>query len=159
MVTVKFSDSNNARMFHGAMDEQFPLLMIKASPSTLTGSDVTVTIPNGALSNGPVVDVTGNETRRLDVEIGISYDSDAEKALELLSQIASETPQVLPEPEIQTAITAYADSSVNLVLRVWVKTPDYWTAKFFINRRLRQLFSENNIEIPYPQMDVHIKNK
>ncbi len=48
MVTVKFSDSNNARMFHGAMDEQFPLLMIKASPSTLTGSDVTVTIPNGS---------------------------------------------------------------------------------------------------------------
>ena len=125
----------------------------------LTPDNRTVTIPNGALSNGPVVDVTGNETRRLDVEIGISYDSDAEKALELLSQIASETPQVLPEPEIQTAITAYADSSVNLVLRVWVKTPDYWTAKFFINRRLRQLFSENNIEIPYPQMDVHIKNK
>ena len=125
----------------------------------LTPDNRTVTIPDGALSNGPVVDVTGNETRRLDVEIGISYDSDAEKALELLSQIASETPQVLPEPEIQTAITAYADSSVNLVLRVWVKTPDYWTAKFFINRRLRQLFSENNIEIPYPQMDVHIKNK
>ncbi len=125
----------------------------------LTPDNRTVTIPNGTLSNGPVVDVTGNETRRLDVEIGISYDSDAEKALELLSQIASETPQVLPEPEIQTAITAYADSSVNLVLRVWVKTPDYWTAKFFINRRLRQLFSENNIEIPYPQMDVHIKNK
>ncbi len=125
----------------------------------LTPDNRTVTIPNGALSNGPVVDVTGNETRRLDVEIGISYDSDAEKALDLLSQIASETPQVLPEPEIQTAITAYADSSVNLVLRVWVKTPDYWTAKFFINRRLRQLFSENNIEIPYPQMDVHIKNK
>ena len=125
----------------------------------LTPDNRTVTSPNGALSNGPVVDVTGNETRRLDVEIGISYDSDAEKALELLSQIASETPQVLPEPEIQTAITAYADSSVNLVLRVWVKTPDYWTAKFFINRRLRQLLSENNIEIPYPQMDVHIKNK
>ena len=125
----------------------------------LTPDNRTVTIPNGTLSNGPVVDVTGNETRRLDVEIGISYDSDAEKALELLSQIASETPQVLPEPEIQTAITAYADSSVNLVLRVWVKTPDYWTATFFINRRLRQLFSENNIEIPYPQMDVHIKNK
>ena len=62
----------------------------------LTPDNRTVTIPNGTLSNGPVVDVTGNETRRLDVEIGISYDSDAEKALELLSQIASETPQVLP---------------------------------------------------------------
>lgn len=122
-----------------------------------TPDNRTVTIPNATVSNAPIVDVTGNDTRRLDVGIGVSYGADVARARTLLTEIASACAYVLKDPAPQAVITEYADSSVNLSLRVWVKTADYWTAKFEINENIKKIFDQNGIEIPFPQMDVHIK--
>lgn len=122
-----------------------------------TPDNRTVTIPNAVVSNAPIVDVTGNNTRRLDISIGVSYSTDAARACTLLTEIASACSYVLEEPAPKAVITEYADSSVNLSLRVWTKTADFWTAKFEINEKIKCVFDQNGIEIPFPQMDVHIK--
>ncbi len=116
-----------------------------------------VTIPNGVLSNSTVVDVTGNATRRVDFVIGISYNSDVKKALEILMELGTTNPYALKDPEPAVLISEYSDSSVNLCLRIWVNTPDYWGALGDIKDRVKDEFDKNNIEIPFPQMDVHVK--
>lgn len=125
----------------------------------VTPDNKTVTIPNGTISNAPVVDVTGNATRRVDVAVGVSYGSDLDKALELLAGLARDSGYALEDPAPAAVIDSYGDSAVNLVLRFWVNTPDFWNAKFFVQKRVKSIFDENGIEIPFPQMDVHIKDK
>lgn len=116
-----------------------------------------VTIPNGTLSNSTVVDVTANDTRRVDVNIGVSYSTDLNEALNILSKIGTNCTFALSEPSPVSVITGYGDSSINLSLRVWAKTEDYWNAYFEMSEALKIEFDKNNIEIPFPQMDVHIK--
>lgn len=116
-----------------------------------------VTIPNGILSNSTVVDVTGNDTRRVDFNIGISYGSDLKKALEILGELGDTNPYALKEPAPAVIISAYNDSSIDITLRVWAKTSEYWSAMGDINMRVKDEFDKNNIEIPFPQMDVHVK--
>lgn len=116
-----------------------------------------ITIPNGTLSNSTVVDVTGNATRRADFTIGISYSSDVNKALEILKELGDTNEYALKDPEPAALIAGYGDSSINLCLRIWVNTPDYWAALGEINGKVKDKFDQSNIEIPLPQMDVHIK--
>ncbi len=122
-----------------------------------TPDNKVVTIPNGVLSNSTVVDVTANDTRRVDFKIGISYGSDAKKALEILKELGDTNPFALEDPEPAVLVSAYGDSSIELTLRVWAKTSDYWSAMGDINMRVKNEFDKNNIEIPFPQMDVHVK--
>ncbi len=116
-----------------------------------------VTIPNGTLSNSTVVDVTGKDTRRVDINIGVSYSADLKEALGVLSKIGENCSFALADPAPVAIITGYGDSSVNLSLRVWTKTENYWGAFFEMNEAVKKEFDKNNIEIPFPQMDVHIK--
>ena len=121
-----------------------------------TGDNQRLIIPNGAIANATITNITANPTRRVDLVVGISYDDDISKAKELLQKIVSEDELVLKEPAAAIAVSALGESSVDLVVRPWVKTGDYWTVYFNLTEKIKLSFDENNISFPYPQRDVHL---
>lgn len=116
----------------------------------------TVTIPNGSISNAPVVDVTGQATRRLDISVGISYNADIDKALSVLSALAANNKEILQTPAPQAVVDNLGESSIDLILRFWVNTENYWPVRYQMLKDVKQALDENGIEIPFPQLDVHI---
>ncbi len=116
----------------------------------------TVTIPNGSISNAPVVDVTGQATRRLDISVGISYNADIDKALSVLSALAANNKEILQTPALQAVVDNLGESSVDLILRFWVNTENYWPVRYQMLKDVKQALDENGIEIPFPQLDVHV---
>ena len=116
-----------------------------------------VTIPNGSISNAPVTDVTGLPTRRMDIPVGIAYAADIDKALSALLGVAADENNVLKSPIPEAMVDSLGDSSVNLILRVWVTTENYWDVRYRLTKRVKETFDRNGIEIPFPQMDVHIE--
>ena len=122
-----------------------------------TPDNKVVTIPNGTLSNSAVVDVTANDTRRVDVNIGVSYDSNIKETLDILKAIGDSCSVKLEDKETMVAITGYGDSSIDVTLRIWAKTENYWTALFEMNEAVKAEIDSKKLDIPYPQMDVHIK--
>lgn len=113
-------------------------------------------IPNSLVSSNTITNVTANSTRRIDLLVGIGYDDDIKKAKETLESILAETSGVLPEPEPVVAVADLGESSVDLVVRPWVRTDEYWRVRFEITEKIKQRFDEQNISIPYPQRDVHM---
>uniref|UniRef100_UPI00404898D5 mechanosensitive ion channel family protein n=1 Tax=Aliarcobacter sp. TaxID=2321116 RepID=UPI00404898D5 len=118
-----------------------------------------IIIPNGAITSGSITNINANDTRRVDLIVGIGYDDDIKKAKEVLNTIVSSNEKVLLEKGITVAVSELADSSVNFVVRAWVKTPDYWEVKFGLTETIKTTFDEQGISIPYPQQDVHHYNK
>ncbi len=116
-----------------------------------------VTIPNGSISNAPVTDVTGLPTRRMDIPVGIAYAADIDKALSALLGVAADENNVLKSPIPEAMVDSLGDSSVNLILRVWVATENYWDVRYRLTKRVKETFDRNGIEIPFPQMDVHVE--
>lgn len=116
-----------------------------------------VTIPNGSISNAPVTDVTGLPTRRMDIPVGIAYAADIDKALSALLGVAADENNVLKSPIPEAMVDSLGDSSVNLILRVWVATENYWDVRYRLIKRVKETFDRNGIEIPFPQMDVHVE--
>lgn len=116
-----------------------------------------VTIPNGSISNAPVTDVTGLPTRRMDIPVGIAYAADIDKALSALLRVAADENNVLKSPIPEAMVDSLGDSSVNLILRVWVTTENYWDVRYRLTKRVKETFDRNGIEIPFPQMDVHVE--
>ena len=116
-----------------------------------------VTIPNGSISNAPVTDVTGLPTRRMDIPVGIAYAADIDKALSALLALAADDKGVLKSPQSTAVVDSLGDSSVNLILRVWVSTENYWDVRYRLTKGGKETFDRNGIEIPFPQMDVHIE--
>ena len=121
-----------------------------------TADNRSVIVPNSAILSGTIVNYTANETRRVDLVMGIGYDDDLLKAKELLMKIVTEDPRVLPEPAPAVAVLELADSSVNFVVRPWVKTSDYWPVYFGLTEKVKLVFDQEGISIPYPQQDVHL---
>jgi len=113
-------------------------------------------IPNGIVSSGTITNITANDTRRIDMIFGIGYDDDIKAAEQVLTDIAKAEPKVLSDPELTVAVAELADSSVNFVVRPWVKTDDYWDVKFVLTEKIKLAFDEAGISIPYPQQDVHM---
>ncbi len=113
-------------------------------------------IPNSIVASGSITNVNANETRRVDLVAGIGYEDDIRKAKELLEKIVAEEELVLKDPAPKIAVSELADSSVNFVVRPWVKTEDYWTAYFNLTEQIKLQFDEHGISIPYPQQDVHL---
>jgi len=116
----------------------------------------TVTIPNGSISNAPVVDVTGQATRRLEISVGISYNADIDKALSVLSALAANNKEILQTPAPQAVVDNLGESSIDLILRFWVNTENYWPVRYQMLKDVKQALDENGIEIPFPQLDVHV---
>jgi small conductance mechanosensitive channel len=120
-----------------------------------TADNRVVIVPNAAILSGTIVNATANDTRRVDLVMGIGYDDDLLKAKALLMQILKDDPRVLAEPAPQVEVLELADSSVNFVVRPWVKTTDYWPVYFGVTEKVKLLFDQEGISIPYPQRDVH----
>lgn len=115
-----------------------------------------VVIPNGTLANSTIINVTAREHRKLEIKVGISYDSDIKKAKEILEYLLQEDPDTRADEEMVVFVDALADSSVVIGLRVWVATDSYWPAKWRLNQRIKEEFDAQGIKIPYNQMDVHV---
>ncbi len=115
-----------------------------------------VIVPNATITSNVITNVTANDTRRVDLVIGIGYDDDIKKAKDVLTRIVAENDLILDEPKTNIAVSELADSSVNFVVRPWVKTADYWTAYFELTEKIKLTFDQEGISIPYPQQDVHL---
>jgi len=117
-----------------------------------------VIIPNGILSNGPIKNVFAEPTRRVDMTFGISYDDDVRVAKEILRELVLEDTRLLEEESgHEIYVSEHADSSVNLLVRVWCNSADYWPVYFAMHENVKIAFDEKGITIPYPQRDVHMK--
>ncbi len=115
-------------------------------------------IPNGVLANGVITNVSMKDTRRVDFTFSISYQSSIDKASESIRKVLSEQKNIFRTPEPLIAVGELAESSINLRVRVWVKKQDYWNVFFFLNDAIFRQLVEDGIQIPYPQLDVHLDN-
>ncbi|MBU8849588.1 MAG: mechanosensitive ion channel [Desulfobacterales bacterium] len=118
-----------------------------------------VIVPNSSITSNVITNVTANDTRRVDLVIGIGYDDDIKKAKDILNIILQEEDRVLDTPAANIAVSELADSSVNFVVRPWVKTDDYWGTYFDLTEKIKLAFDKEGISIPYPQQDVHMFNQ
>jgi small conductance mechanosensitive channel len=120
-----------------------------------TPDNVRVLVPNGKIFGDTIKNFTAEETRRIDIVMGIGYGSDIERAIAIMQRIMTEDERVLKAPEPQIAVAELGDSSVNLVVRPWSRKEDYWSLKFDLTRRFKESFDREGIEIPFPQRVVH----
>ncbi|MGN1147011.1 MAG: mechanosensitive ion channel family protein [Lachnospiraceae bacterium] len=114
-----------------------------------------IVLPNGTLANSSMTNVTEASTRRLDIPVGISYDSDIKKAKDVLTDMLKADSATLKEQEMRVFVDALSDSSINLVIRCWVKQEDYWEAKWRLTENTKYALDAAGILIPFPQLDVH----
>ena len=117
-----------------------------------------VYIPNGPLSSGTIVNYSVKDTRRVDFTFSIGYSDDFEKAKGIVMDILTSHELTLKDPEPMVRVTAHGASSIDLVARVWVKSGDYWTVNFDVLEAVKTAFDKEGIEIPFNQLDVHVKN-
>ena len=122
-----------------------------------TGDNKVVYIPNGALSSGCIVNYSEKSTRRVDFTFSIGYGDDFEKAKKIITDICSAHELVLKDQPIFVRVAAHGASSIDLVTRVWVNSGDYWTVNFDILEAVKTAFDKEGIEIPFNQLDVHVK--
>jgi small conductance mechanosensitive channel len=120
-----------------------------------TPDNVKVIAPNGAVFGSTIKNFSGYDTRRVDLVIGIGYDSPINKAKEIMEEIIRNDSRTLDDPPMQIAVAELADSSVNFVVRMWVKKEDYWGVKFDTTQAIKEAFDQAGIEIPFPQTVIH----
>ncbi len=124
----------------------------------ITPDNKVVFLPNGPLSSGDIVNYSVKETRRVDFTFSIGYQNDYEKAKTIILDICNSHDLVLKDPAPMVRVSDHVESSINLVTRTWVNSADYWTVKFDITEAVKTAFDKSGIEIPYNQIDVHLKN-
>lgn len=115
-----------------------------------------IIIPNGKVVTSVITNYSREETRRLNLVFGVGYESDMEKVRGLLKEIIESDERILKEPAPQILMSELANSSVNFSVRMWTKASDYWNVNFDMNEKVFKVFNDNGINIPYPQVDVHI---
>lgn len=116
-----------------------------------------IVIPNGNLSNSSLINVSHMDNRRVDVAVGIAYEADIRTAKDILYKVAEKDPARLPDEDIVVAVDNLGASSVDMTVRIWVKSEDYWPTKWRLTENIKYALDENNISIPYQQIDVQIK--
>lgn len=117
-----------------------------------------VIVPNGAVSNGAIINYTVEGKIRVDLSIGIAYDADIEKAKSVLMEVMTKHDKVIADPAPFVGVAEMADSSVNLVVRPHCNPEHYWNVFFDVNEQMKIALDQNNITIPFPQRDVHMIN-
>lgn len=127
--------------------------------SLTTVDNKLILIPNSNLTNDSVVNYSAKETRRVDLTFGVGYEQDVLNVKRVLTNIVDSHDLILKIPEPFIALSAHGDSSVDFVVRVWCKTEDYWKVYFDLLEEVKVRFDEEEISIPYPQMDLHIKKE
>jgi len=121
-----------------------------------TGDNKTIIIPNSSITGGNITNYSTKDTRRVDLVFGIGYDDDIKKAKETLIDIVNSDERILKDPEAIVAVSELADSSVNFVVRPWVKAADYWSVYWDLTETVKIRFDKEGISIPFPQQDVHM---
>lgn len=124
-----------------------------------TGDNKQIIVPNSQIMGSIITNFSANDTRRVDMTIGVSYDDNLDKVRTTLQELIAADARILKEPEPVIAVSALADSSVNFTVRPWVKTGDYWGVMFDLTEAIKKRFDEEGISFPFPQQDVHLYNK
>lgn len=124
-----------------------------------TGDNKLIVVPNGTLANSSLTNFTSQKMRRLDLTVGISYDSDIKKAKQVLSDIINAHELVMKDQEIKIFVSSLDESQVTIGTRVWTSTDDYWTAKWDLLEKYKEELEANGIEIPFNQLSVTINEK
>lgn len=118
-----------------------------------------IQLPNGNLSNSNIINYSYNDNRRIDIEFGVSYDSKINEVKKIVESIIDSNEKILKDEANLVRLLRHDASSLTFVLRAWVKKEDYWNVYFDLMEEIKEKFDKNNISIPYPQLDVHIKDK
>lgn len=121
----------------------------------VTPDNKMIYVPNGNLSNSGIVNYSVHDTRRVDFTFGVGYEVDNQHVLSTLKQIVLKHPAVLLDPEPFIRLSGHGDSAVEYTVRVWTKADDYWDVHFDLLEEVKTTFDQENISIPYPQMDIH----
>jgi small conductance mechanosensitive channel len=148
----KVGDFIESQNFSGTiMEMQIFMTVLKSSDNK------TVYIPNSALINAPLTNYTKENKRRIDIDFSVAYGTDLKQAKEIIESVAKAEKGILDEPQIYIFVSTLADSSVVITLRAWTKTDDYWTVKYNMNENIYNAFNAKGIDIPFPQMTVHVE--
>ena len=121
-----------------------------------TGDNKQIIVPNSQIMDSIITNYSANDTRRVDMVVGVSYDDDLDKVRKTLEELLAADDRILPEPAPLIAVSALADSSVNFVVRPWVKSADYWGVMFEMTEAIKKRFDKEGISFPFPQQDVHL---
>jgi small conductance mechanosensitive channel len=124
-----------------------------------TGDNKQIIVPNSQIMNSIITNYSANETRRVDLIIGVSYEDDLDKVRKTIQELVDADERILGDPACTIAVAALADSSVNFTVRPWVKTADYWDVMFGLTEAIKKRFDQDGISFPFPQQDVHLYNK
>lgn len=124
-----------------------------------TGDNKQIIVPNSQIMDSVITNYSANETRRVDLVIGVSYDDDLDKVRKTLIELIAADDRILKDPEATIAVSELGDSSVNFVVRPWVNTADYWAVKFGLTEAIKKRFDQEDISFPFPQQDVHLYNQ
>lgn len=122
----------------------------------ITPDNKIIVIPNSKVSDSALTDYNAFPTRRVDINITAAYSEDSDVVKKALIDVANNNDKVEKDPAPVAVISSFDDSAVSYQLRVWTKTEDYWDVKFDVTEKIKKVFEERNIQIPFPQMDVHI---
>ncbi|MFT0211931.1 mechanosensitive ion channel domain-containing protein [Pseudomonas sp. F1_0610] len=123
-----------------------------------TGDNKKIILPNGALSNGAIVNVSAMPTRQIYLNIGIDYAADVKQARQIMLELASQEPRILTDTAPVVHLANLGESSVDLSFRFWVNNADYWAVFFAMQEKVKEAFDQAGIEIPFPQRTVHMKS-
>jgi len=121
-----------------------------------TGDNKQIIVPNSQIMNSIITNYSANDTRRIDMIVGVSYSDDLDKVRKTLEELVASDERILKDPACTIAVSELADSSVNFVVRPWASTADYWSVKFDLTEAVKKRFDEEGISIPFPQRDVHL---
>jgi len=121
-----------------------------------TGDNKQVIVPNSQIMSSIITNYSANDTRRVDMVVGVSYDDDLDKVRQTIEELVAADDRILAEPECTIAVSALADSSVNFVVRPWVNKADYWGVMFDMTEAIKKRFDREGISFPFPQQDVHL---
>ncbi|GHF80071.1 mechanosensitive ion channel family protein [Thalassotalea marina] len=124
-----------------------------------TPDNKTIIVPNGAITGSSITNFSTKDTRRIDLVIGVSYDANLAETKEVLTRVINNEERILKEPAPTIGVLELADSSVNFAVRPWVKSSDYWPVYFDLLQTIKEELDNAGIEIPFPQMSVHINQE
>lgn len=121
-----------------------------------TADNKQIIIPNGQIMDSIITNYNANPIRRIDLVVGVSYSDDLDKVRSTINELVNADSRILKDPECQIAVSELGESSVDFVVRPWVKSADYWEVKFAVTEAIKKHFDKEGISIPFPQRDVHI---
>ncbi|HEM47291.1 MAG TPA: mechanosensitive ion channel [Alphaproteobacteria bacterium] len=121
-----------------------------------TPDNVRIMVPNSAIFGQTIKNYSANENRRIDLVVGVSYGDDLGQAMKILNDVIAKEPRVLAEPAPTVAVAELGDSSVNFVVRPWVKGTEYWPTRFDLVRNIKEQLEAGGCSIPFPQRDIHV---